>query len=424
MNKGVDARGMFWLESSPEAKVPGHLTFDPKKGGRLALHGTFVNHDRQTRYERVVGDVGGRSCVLLECFEVGQTTYDTGDGDWESHITLLVNMAVMAPRRKAPTADAKFAGAFMTFTGLSEFDGRIPFSFNRPTDDDDWTEQVQVRQLDKRRVEADEMTVELIHSPGYAGARSLGRESVTSKHYCHLILSEPGSLDDVLEAFTWVRDWVAIAVHSDCRIVGPFQLTPEEPEDARFGTTEFHGVWPRARKTRRPVFIDRVMKFDDLGADGVRRLLNLRAELDHVVRRVASMRFERGVAFEDAIIRMVSAADGLHRELTGRQREPAKTMLLESAAAVGPRFIGLVPDLDRWATDIVNVRDDAAHNKGRPLQRVALAEPMVSSVYWLTVLRLLVHAGVGEPALDAVIGSQPFIAAMGAVREAYPLPPV
>jgi hypothetical protein len=153
--------------------------------------------------------------------------------------------------------------------------------------------------------------------------------------------------------------------------------------------------------------------------NGLSRLLDFESRFDHILRRVVSLRFERSVAFEDAMVRVVSAADAFHRELTGRSREPTHKMLTQSAERIGEQYTQFVPDLEAWATDVVGARDDAAHNKGRPISEAVLAGPMVMSVYWLTILGMLVHADVPGHAIDAVIGSQPFISTMGPIRDAY-----
>lgn len=412
---------MFWLESDTAHKVPGHFTFDPKKGGRVALHGQFVGHDHHRTYERVVGEVSGRSCVLFNCFEVANSSFGTTDGAFERHITLLVNSAIVAPRGRGrgPGREVQFDSVIATFRGLSEFDGRHPFVHDRPGPEDPWTDRVGVKRLDKRVVEADRMTVEILHSPGSAGSDGFDRESVTSTHYLRIKLREPTTLEGILDAFTCVRNLIAVAVHTDCRLTKPLELAMADNDEHTHGDAAFHAVWPRGQRTRRPLFADRTMTFDQLTADGLGRLVDLESRFDHVLRRVVSLRFEKSVAFEDAIVRVVSAADAFHRELTGHLREPTRKMLTESAERIGNQYTQFVPDLDMWAADVVRARDDAAHNKGHPIREAALAEPMVMSVYWLTILGLLGHADVPTRAISAVVGSQPFIRTMGPIRDAY-----
>lgn len=90
-------------------------------------------------------------------------------------------------------------------------------------------------------------------------------------------------------------------------------------------------------------------------------------------------------------------------------RTRSKTILKELARYAGFPFQPAVPDLDAWAHAVINERDNAAHNKGRPLYKPALATQLVESVYFLVLVGLLRRAEAPDTAFVALRNSQPFL---------------
>lgn len=185
--------GDFWLESDPGRRVPGHLTYHPKRAGSLLLHsslheGFSFGRDGQ-HYDRIMGKVLGRSCVLLNCFDSGKSASEADPGEWEVNARVFVNAMLLVPRQHADSPADRFIAASASFDGLAEFDGRMPFKFGRDddeaedaedTDDTDedtprgaWTEQVTVVGLDPRAVETEHAKIEFFRDPG-RGVASTG----------------------------------------------------------------------------------------------------------------------------------------------------------------------------------------------------------------------------------------------------------
>jgi hypothetical protein len=64
----LEVAGSWWTPTTPDHKVPGILTFDPQKAGRLTLIGGFRTPEGSS-YGRLHGECEGRSFTLEGCFQ-------------------------------------------------------------------------------------------------------------------------------------------------------------------------------------------------------------------------------------------------------------------------------------------------------------------------------------------------------------------
>lgn len=412
-NTKVEYWGDFWVDGSPERKVPGHLQFHPRRHGTLRLHGSLTEGSpwrRGTHYPRIRGDVLGRACILLECFPIGGSQAEANPGQWDVSEEIFVNEMLLVPKADAAAPAEQFRAAYFQARGLAEFDGRDPFrhDFGDPDAGDEWDQRLVSRRLEHRVVDTAEATIRIAHGIGSRGPM-LVSQTLVSHHSLIIEPHAPASLEGMLDLVGRVRNLLALAMHQDCRMRGPIQLSPVgSVQDDQGRPYDFHAVWPRGPKQDRPGLYNRVLSFDALGEAGIRAWLDTDEECGHVIDRLASLRFSRQVAYEDALLRVVSAADSLHRVVSGQTFGRLETILRGLAEFVGSAFTGFVPDLESWAEVVASERHNAAHNKGLPVSRPALGSQLVSSVYWLTMLGLLRRMRASEDAIESVIRSQPF----------------
>jgi hypothetical protein len=408
--------GDFWLESEPARRVPGHLTFHPVRGGELLLHSTLHANARtmaHDKYDRILGKVLGRSCVLLDCFDSGRSTSETGPGEWEVNARIFVNGMLLVPRQHADSPAERFAAAGASFRGLPEFDGRMPFQHERNDEDDVMTQRAAVVGLEPRTVQMDRATIEFLQGTGSKG-RDFKSETLLSSHSMRVTPREVLPLHELIDLYSRARTLVALAMHQDCRFNGPIYLQPEDraddsdPDDPYTRPYEYHAVWLRGRRHSFELY-NRVLSYEALGPDGIARWLALEDECGHVISRLSSLRYTRRLAYEDALLRVVAAADSLHRVVTGEDWTKSRTMLKELAEYARYPFRTAVPDLDKWAHAIINERDNAAHNKGRPIYKPAFPTQLVESVYLLVLVCLLRRADAPESAFESVRHRQPFV---------------
>jgi hypothetical protein len=418
MAKTKELRGEFWLESDPDRRVAGHLTYHPTRAGTLSLHAPLRDAPGLSRgdYDRIAGSVLGRSCLLLNCFDAGASQSEAGPGNWEIHPKIFVNSVLLMPRQHAKSPAERFVSVAASFDGLAEFDGRMPFKFEHPDhrddDNDSWTETVSAVRLEPRSVEADGFRIDFFQGPGSMGGE-YRTQTLVSHHSVLVTPTESLSLDEIVDLFTRVRSLVSLAMHQDCRFDGPLSLRLEaregDTEDDAYAFYEFHATWRRGTRHRHPLY-NRILSFDSLTAQGIARWLALDKDSGLVISRLASMRYTRRIAYEDALLRVVAAADSLHREVYPRGVwTKSRTMLRELAAYAGYPFVEAVPDLEGWAHTVITERDNAAHNKGLDVSNPALATPLVESVYFLVLIALLRKAEVPQAAFEAVRKSQPFV---------------
>lgn len=427
---GIKLSGEFWHEGPDASRVPGEFWFHPKKGGRLFTHEPLDSqrrHDAAHSYDRIHGELLGRSCLLRNSFETGRTTSEAGPGRWRSNATYLVNSALLMPFDHATDPAVTFEYATASFGGLAEFDGRKVFTHEIPRAEDDWQERLTARDLAPRQVSTPDALYTFHHGIG-SRSRNFASETITSSHGLMVTPTVPETLDVILDRLTHMRTLVALSMHQDSRFQGPVTVMPGADDRLRRGETdaqhfaeayEFHAVWARGYRHAYP-FYNRVMSFDDLGPDGIRRWLVLEGPCGHVISALSTLRFARNLSFEDALLRMVAAADSLHRVIANKKkRTEARTMLVELADYAQTPFTNLVPDIDAWAQAVVAERHNAAHNKGLPVQLPALANELVQSVYWVVLLGLLRQAEAPDAAFEAVGGSQPFLWPMKAIAAAF-----
>ena len=419
MAEQKEYRGEFWLESEPGRRVPGHLTYHPKRAGTLLLHDRLrpgLASSRGAEYERIMGKVLGRSCVLLNCFDSGASQSEARPGEWEVNPRIFVNALLLVPREHTDSPADTFVAASGRFDGLAEFDGRMPFTFDRSNDADDegaWSEQITAARLEPRAVEAENARVEFFQGPGSRSGEHR-KQTLLSIHTMRVTpRQESLSLDEVVDYYTQARDLIALSMHQDCRFDGPLHLQPApregESEEGRYASYEYYATWRRGTRHSHPLY-NRILSFESLTADGIARWLALEEECGHIISRLVSMRYTRRLAYEDALLRVVAAADSLHRVVFPRKEwTKSRTMLRELGEFAGYPFHDAVPNLEDWAHAVVTERDNAAHNKGLAVSEPALATPLVESVYFLVLVGLLRRARVPDTAFTGLRSSQPFV---------------
>lgn len=306
--------GDFWLESDPGRRVSGHLTYHPKRAGSLlldsSLHEGSFGRDGQ-HYDRIMGKVLGRSCVLLNCFDSGKSTSEAGPGEWEVNARVFVNAMLLVPRQHADSPADRFIAASASFDGLAEFDGRMPFKFGRDDDQAEdaedtprgvWSEQVTVVGLDPRAVETEHAKLEFFQGPGSRGGEYRS-QTLTSNHSMRVTPREALTLADLIDLYSQARSLIALAMHQDCRFDGPVYLQPtlrpdEDQGDPYMRSYEFHAVWLKGARHRHPPY-NRVLSYESLTPEGIARWLALEDECGHVISRLSSLRYTRRIAFED-----------------------------------------------------------------------------------------------------------------------------
>lgn len=421
--------GDFWLQSEPDRRVPGHLTFHPSRGGELVLHAPMHADSRtmdRDRFDRILGVVLGRSCVLLDCFVSGRSTSETGPGEWETQVRIFVNAMLLGPRRNADSPAQKFVTATASFHGLPEFDGRMPFkhvtgSDSHRVDDDKGNDPngpmrqlLSIVGLEGRTVETNRAKIEFLQGTG-SRSHDLKSETLVSSHWMRVTPHTTLSLDELIDLFNQVRTLIAIALHQDCRFHGPMSLLPEpriddsSADDSYQQSYDYHARWSKGTSHTSELY-NRVLSYESLGPDGIARWLSLEDDCGHVISRLSSLRYATHLPFEDALLRVVAAADSLHRVVYPRKNyTKARTMLQELAEYAGYPVRNAIPNLDNWAHAVITERDNAAHNKGLIVSKPDLTTELVQSVYFLVLVALLRRAGAPTGAFEGVRHSQPFV---------------
>lgn len=321
------------------------------------------------------------------------------------------------PREHTDSPAETFVAASGRFEGLAEFDGRMPFKFARPdgAEEDVWGEQITAFRLEPRSVEAENVRVEFFQGPG-SRSGEYRTQTLLSLHTMRVTpRQEDFSLDQVVDYYARARDLISLAMHQDCRFDGPLHLQPaptggegEAAEDPH-ASYEYYATWRRGPRHSYALY-NRVLSFESLTPDGIARWLALEEECGHVISRLVSMRYARRLAYEDALLRVVAAADSLHRVVFPRKdRTKSRIMLQELGDFAGYPFRDAVPNLEDWAHAVITERDNAAHNKGLAVSEPALTTPLVDSVYFLVLVGLLRRGGVPDTAFTGLRSSQPFV---------------
>lgn len=353
------------------------------------------------------------------------STSETAPGEWETQARIFVNAMLLGPRRHADSPAQRFITATASFHGLPEFDGRMPFKHGsgsisdsvgdcQGTDSNNpMTQHVSVMDLEGRTVETNGSRIEFLQGTG-SRSRDFKSETLVSSHSMRVTPRHALVLDELIDLFNQMRTLIAIALHQDCRFNGPIFLLPEaraddcDADDPHGQSYEYHARWSRGTRHSFELY-NRVLSYESLGPDGIARWLLLEDECGHVISRLSSLRYATHIAFEDALLRVVAAADSLHRVVYPRNnRTKARTMLQELAEYAGYPIHDAIPNLEEWAHAVITERDNAAHNKGLMISKPALTSELVQSVYLLVLVGLLRRADCPERAFEDVRQSQPF----------------
>lgn len=275
------------------------------------------------------------------------------------------------------------------------------------------TQHVSVMDLEGRTVETNGSRIEFLQGTG-SRSRDFKSETLVSSHSMRVTPRHALVLDELIDLFNQMRTLIAIALHQDCRFNGPIFLLPEaraddcDADDPHGQSYEYHARWSRGTRHSFELY-NRVLSYESLGPDGIARWLLLEDECGHVISRLSSLRYATHIAFEDALLRVVAAADSLHRVVYPRNnRTKARTMLQELAEYAGYPIHDAIPNLEEWAHAVITERDNAAHNKGLMISKPALTSELVQSVYLLVLVGLLRRADCPERAFEDVRQSQPF----------------
>lgn len=434
----LEAGGFWWLPGREDRMVPGILTFDQERGGRLTLIGALMEVEEVAAitvdggntimtigeeefeaagtYDRILGEADGKLYTLEDCFE----THRSGD-----LFTGTTRQVVRVNR---------------IYQGMHFNEGEVPGG-NRVTIDLDWlahwTGRTGItgnmhfnsepgkphitmngyRLPDETSIVSGGGSLTLRHGISLqqnANAPAIGQQFT-------LEVSYPGvtTAENLIDVASDLQDLVSIGTG---RTAAFNRLAIFHPDGDR--------TLPTGSRVRKPINVfaqwtarrsssskplhghDLYFTLNDLGGmPTVARWLKVAEKHRDTLGRVMATRYETKMYVTDRYLNRMAALEAFNRKEAGdgNKKVSLERRLNRCAYLAGQPIVDLVGDVAAWIKILKSDRDDIAHHFGRRMhQHTAEQLYLAESAYWLYVLCLLRLAGAPDSVFNRIIQHQEF----------------
>ncbi|GHJ48221.1 hypothetical protein Cs7R123_55630 [Catellatospora sp. TT07R-123] len=439
--------GRFWaVDEDGNAlgeEQHGQLTFDPTAGGRLHTGEPLTTAGPSGRRPMLIwGSVDriGRRVTLLHCFHLGGGSY-------------IVNQAMDAGHFRH---EEVFTKAVVRISDLPDWvdNDTIDIDWHEPAEgESQWSLKLNLTRPEPQTASFGRGTVTLRFAADYERIDNESVKVVQCPQF-EIEYAEPTNYSAILNDVRNLQDLVSLCVDRTC-FTDQVHVFREDLPEFSLAATPFpdtmraveiyvanrhHIAVPERQKMDA---IDMLASYGDVGGiDMIARWLDQAADLHPVVGFLNSMRYTTEMYPENRFLNVCSAAEGFHRIANPDQNymgRPEFNLLKKSlkalvpgehrrwfaeafndhsnapnlaarltamATAVGNVSTALVGDIDSWVKVVKKARNELTHlDNGRPEYSGADLLWLAESVYTVTRVCLLLHAGMG-PALALKIATR------------------
>ena len=400
----LDVEGLFWLEDKPDDKVAGRLTFTAQRGGTLNLIGAFHEAGRPADPDEVVrihGIAGAKRRTLENCHYGGQHVTEPGAAHERYHPSIILSGGHFSEEQLS-----RFRSVYVQMRHLEHWipQTRRAIDHPPPADGDPPGRTTIIHTRLERsvlRTELGELELD------FPDTLSLGMFEATIKQSCSLGLSfnEPSPLQDAFHFSGLVQDLVTIGTYTPAEFTSirlahndtvQMRTAGQVIDDLVDVHTLLH-VSNAAADSENGYPSGMLFTFDDIGGlDGVARWLAISEKYSHVVGRLAGHWYAPGEYTDSRFFSIVTAAGALEKarpqgsDLTFRER------LVRIAKHAGKSSSMVVDDVGVWAKEILDIRNEIAHDGLHEDKAAKRLYWLSESVYLLTVISLLRECGVAD----------------------------
>ena len=416
MNR-LDVDGLFWLVNEPNDKVAGRLRFDPVEGARLGLIGKFRDFIPSGRNPPVHINAlaGGRLLTLLNChFEQVKVEY-VGEG--QSGLTRHEYRSDLfldgLHRDKSEPMQIKKTLLHLRYlekwihalsTGPIGYEDRAD-DLPRISHEFDVFKRVDVMSLSDG---------ELGLSYGQVKYGDQFLELIVRQNcYFDLRLEGLWPFDKIMDWCWMLQDLVTLGCDYPSAVTGVTFEHAQQNDDAADESRP--SVRPYMRTTGHYTNVSYekmsagsvMFTYNDIGGmEGVSEWLKVASRFRVVVGSLVGNLYAPSPYPEIRFFNACTAAEAFQRVKLGKQRINLFTELLVLAQQVGDVFKGLVGNVDDWAKQVVQSRNNSVAHPGLHDEVYAHAlDWLADSLHLLVVLCLLEECGVREKAEERIKNS-------------------
>jgi len=408
--------GWFWLPRRPDRKIPGVLTFDPVRGGKLTLVGGLVEVEEVAG---VVTDNGTIKVTIGEDTLEAAGTYDRVIGIADS-TPVTLEQCVQIHR-----VGGMFAGTTKQILQVGRVLRGAQFDSGMPGGDDlqiglewlaEWTQRsgVVVRGrgrdnkvthyvLEGHELERDWVALDSGGRLGLCHAlraeMDVTAPSLEQSFRFYLDYPDVHTVDDLVEVASDLQDLVSIgtgrtAAFQELRMFHP-DVSQKTPVGVLYKPIAIHSQWAAERTDRPARWSDHDAYFGlgELGGmPGVAKWLTVARKHRETLGRVMATRYTASMYVTDQYYNRIASLEDLNRQEAGdaKQTVSLNRRLARCAKLAGQPFTDLVVNVDKWVEIVKSDRDDIGHHFGRrKSQHTAEQFYLAESAYWLYVLCLL-----------------------------------
>lgn len=432
MTDAIEHLGHWWIPGIG-IEIPGILTFSDEDGGQLRLIGSFEApaqgsepsarlrmNSALSGYRIICGRSGNVDFTLLNSLSLSIQ----GD-NWTSYAfenihvgPILLNAHFdddQIPFSRC-SADLRYMTSWLSLSGINErhpaFTGEDPAGVYSAIEAR-WKTLPFVSLNTGVKVSV----IHHLHSIGDGGFSSAGiRQAFTLR----VDGSPTGSMRDYLDVVSDVQDLVSIGSGRTAEVDRVSFQHPEHAVRLLGGETstilddielkqnwivkdtkgENGRLWPH----------EMFFGFEDLGQmDGVKRWLDVVANLRLELARVMATRYSDQMFVSDKIANCAAALESFDRKRRADKVKDLAIRLRRTITLAGPQFGTLVPGSEQWIAEAVANRNDVDHHFERFADRETTRQSfMAQSLYWLFVFAVLRTAAAPEPLFDRIAANEDF----------------
>jgi hypothetical protein len=392
------------MPTRPDHKVPGTLTFDLRKAGRLKLIGGLRTPlDGAGTYGRLHGKCGGRSFTLEGCFEQNLRGAPSAPDEQVIYVNNVYQDVWFS-------ADERAEGDALNFDvdGLTEWvarSGLVQTFCDSPADGEPWVKLEGVS-LPKREAGL----------PG-TGTVTLEQKLSTKGRDTSLSLTESYSFKlaydsnvpvlDLLDTASDIQDLVSLATDGSAQFRFVEASHPDLVGPHSRGIFTVWSAWTALRKeAMKPEWYDLFFTLDDIGGmSGLAEWMRVAEKYRSSLGRAMATKYAERMYVSDKLLNRAAALDGFDRILTGIGRgRYFADRIRQCIEIAGPQFESLVHDPAKLTTELKDHRDEIAHHYGRWMRQETEQQLYISdAAYWLLMFCLLRQASVADSTFDKLL---------------------
>ncbi len=415
----LDVEGMFWTPETPNNRLFGRLRFDPATGGRLTVHGTFLDsHEAAYEENRPPNPVGRIFCSIR-----GQPA------TLEDSVCIRRNMQP-SPE---PETDFSFVEEYfapMVLDGLHILDPDLSKFHSvslRLRHLEQWTNeqlvttstvegsegyQHQLTAVPRREITAKGRFGSIRLSSSINASFGLIEWGFRQQSTITLDFNEALTPHDIAKYCSALQHLITIAAHKpstmfDMRLYTVRLIVSPNVHLLNLSPVRLYVAHQSARLPHdgeSPIPPNMLFTAEPFGqAAGIARWCEIHDRLEPVIAALMKLWYAPWADVETRFFNLLSSAEMLIRIRKGKQNFDLRPELFGLAQSAGPTFQAFVRDVDAWAASIVQTRINRVVHRG--LHEHAPSPDwgrLSNSLYLLVIISLLKECGMSEDQLQLV----------------------